>query len=146
MTKRTALPPAIIPFILENLDGFDIALEDDDRIVITPKQGAMVNPNSRAQLASLILENGETRAARPIPLRPKFSYRPFNKNYTPQQAKAFGMSKPRLRVYEVIYAAGADGARYKEIRAKTQIPHGSVQQILNWLRKQKLIIGVPESS
>lgn len=148
--SRVPLPKAIIPFILANLDGFDISIEDGDRIVITPKADAVVAPQSHKTLRAFFDRAGGAQAGRsvapPSPRivqRPKFTYKVEKADYTPKQAKAFGMSKPRLKVYEIIHAAEEKGVGYKTIRQKSELPHGSVQQILHWLRKQKLISGTP---
>lgn len=155
MARKTApLPPDIIPFILANLEGFDIVLEDSERIVITPKDGAEVAPASRSLLTHALTQrehdgDGEGRGLhRPTPLvaRPKFIYRAADKRYTPEQAKRFGLSPQRLKVYELIYTAGTKGIGYKDVRAKSNLPHGSVQQVLHWLRAQKLITGEPETT
>lgn len=149
--KRVPLPTAIIPFILDNLEGFDIALEDGERIVITAKAGVQVRPSSRPLLASLLSSaDGEGHRAAPssprIVMRPKFIYKAKDERYTPEQAKVFGLSKPRLQVYSIVHTAGDEGVGYSTIREKSKLPHGSVMQILHWLRKQRLITGAPETS
>ena len=150
MARKTApLPSAIIPFILANLEGFDVVLEDSERIVITPKDGAEVEPHSRTHLVQALTRtaNGDGHTAAPVMVaRPKFIYRAVDKRYTPEQAKRFGLSPQRLKVYELIYTAGAKGIGYKDVRAKSGLAHGSVQQVLHWLRAQKLITGEPETT
>lgn len=154
-TKRrvTPLPAAIIPFILQNLDGFDIVLEDGERIVITPKNGAVINPQSRTKLVTLLTGTAEpgvpalapkrpAEPARPI-LRPKFIYKATDKKLTPEQAKRFGFSEQRYRVYRVIFES--KGIQAKDVMEATGFPHGTVQQILHWLRHRKLITGEPET-
>lgn len=145
--RRVPLPRDIIPFILENLEGFDVELEDGERIIITPRDDATVRPSSRNHLRATLLNRMPVTAAAPrtAPPRPKFIYRPSHESYTPEQARVFGMSKPRLRIYALIHAAGEAGIGYAELREKSNLPHGSVQQILNWLRKQQLITGTPEA-
>jgi hypothetical protein len=140
--RSIPLPRDIIPFILENLEGFDATIEDGEWIKIVPKGDVVISPRTHVRLTQMV-QRAAQPSALPI-LRPKFSYTIANRDYTPEQAEAFGMSKPRLRVYRVIYEAGAEGAGYKLIRSKSGLPHGSVQQILHWLRKQKLIVGEPE--
>lgn len=140
--NSVAISPVFVKFILENIDGFDMTLEGEDRIVITPKPDARVHPASWKHFEAAISPSRKSTIS--VPLRPKFIYTVNNRDYTPEQAKAFGMSKPRLRVYELIYTAGAEGIGYKAIREKSGLPHGSVMQILHWLRKQKLITGEPE--
>jgi hypothetical protein len=144
--RSIPLPRDIIPFILENLEGFDATIENGEWIKIMPRGDTFITPQSRSRLSHLAHQAAH-QAAHPtaVPvLRPKFSYTIANRDYTPDQAEAFGMSKPRLKVYKTIYEAGGDGAGYKVIRSKSGLPHGSVQQILHWLRKQKLIHGEPE--
>lgn len=149
--KFVPLPPAIIPFILDNLEGFDAVLEDGERIVITPKPNAEMRPASAKHLAVVIEEmhhvqhDGQPRKNRVV-MRPKFNYKVTNPKHTPEEAKRFGLSKPRLAVYEIIHKAAGEGVGYADIREKSKLPHGSVMQILHWLRKQKLVIGTPEST
>ena len=151
--KSTPLPAAIIPFILQNLDGFNVTLEDGERIVITPKVGAQVSPQSRGALADALLHQSEEpvaqhpvgpgRTTAPI-LRPKFIYRVLDKKLNPEQAKRFGFSEQRYTVYRTIFES--KGIQAKDIMEKTGLPHGTVQQILHWLRNRKLITGEPETN
>jgi hypothetical protein len=145
MMSRTPLPPAIIPFILANLDAFDVSLENGERIIITPKDGAVVAPGSPVSV-SLPPAYDRARpflAPKPI-LRPKFIYRVKDRKLTPEQAKKFGFSAPRLAVYQAIWDA-PKGITSKELMARTGLVHGAVQQILHWLRKQNMVKGEPET-
>jgi hypothetical protein len=154
--KVTPLPAAIIPFLLKNLDGFDIALEDSDRIVLTPKDGAGINPESRAYLAAAILQgdghqtpqkSAQVHHAQPAKvksiLRPKLIYRVADKKLTPEQAERFGFTPQRLSVFKVIHESKAVQA--KDIMEKTGLPHGTVQQVLHWLRDRKIVTAEPET-
>lgn len=154
--KKLPLPTAIIPFILQNLQGFEVSLEDGERIVIVPRANAQVVPGSRPHLAAALnlpvdRPNGRAKAdqVQPPPTRvtqrPKFIYRAKNAKYAPDQARAFGLSKPRLLIYTLVHQAGATGIGYAGLREKSKLPHGSVMQILHWLRKQRLITGTPET-
>lgn len=154
--NRVPLPSAIIPFLLGNLEGFDVWLEEGERIVLTAKAGVEVNPASRAHLTSLLSDRPSGSVVKPVvaapPLRPtptqrpKFTYKAKDQRYTPAQAKRFGLSKPRLLVYEIIHAAGDEGTTYAAIKDQSKLIHGSVMQVLHWLRKQKLITGAPEKT
>jgi hypothetical protein len=141
--RATPLPSAIIPFILNNLDGFDVLLEDGERIVITPKEGALVSPSSQKYIKRTILERSPLREGGSPRLR--FTYHPTNTQHTPEEARRFGLSAPRLAIYTLIYTAGETGADYKLLREKSKLTHGSVQQVLHWLRKQKLITAKPKT-
>jgi hypothetical protein len=44
------------------------------------------------------------------------------------------LSETRLKVLKVIHKAGKKPLRAKDIMKKTNLPHGSIQQTLNWLR------------
>lgn len=154
--SSTTLPAAIIPFILANIDGFDITLEGSERIVLTPKKGATINPETAGQLATAVLQGSVApRADGRVPavkvsapprsiLRPKFIYRVADKKLTPDTAKKYGWTPPRVAVYKVIFEH-PKGVQSKTVMEKTGLQHGSVQQILNWLRKQELIVGEPET-
>lgn len=153
MTKKIVpLPAAIIPFLLASIEGFDIMLEDGERIVLVPKPTAEITPAAREQLTALITKAGNGSAVELTPTivppratatapRLRFIYKVKDKRYTPEQAKAFGLSKPRLLIYTLVYAAGDAGTGYASIREKSKLAHGTVMQILHWLRKQNLIIG-----
>ncbi len=142
MAKSIPLPKEMIPFILKNIERFDAALEEG-AIVITPKDGLQVSKVARDTMRSMTRVDGHSARTTAL-LRPKFIYSVKNKAYTPQTAQDFNMSKPRLRVYELVYGAGDKGIGYKLIRDKSGLQHGSVMQVLHWLRKQNLIVGKPE--
>jgi hypothetical protein len=143
--KVVPLPAAIIPFILANVEGFDVVLEDSERIIITPKTDAQINPSSVNQLAEAIASSSRAPAPAPraIVMRPKFTYKVKDRRYTPEQAKVFGLSKPRLLVYTIIHEH-EKGVGYATIRETSKLVHGSVMQILHWLKKQNLITGEPQ--
>lgn len=149
MVKNSVpLPREIIPFILENLEGFDVQLEEGERIVITPKADAEVRPSSRTHLLSALEHTSEAAGGYKAPprvvVRPKFIYHAKDRRKSPEEARAFGLSKPRLLVYTIVYNGGEEGVGYQAVRTKSKLPHGSVMQILHWLRKQGLITGAPE--
>jgi hypothetical protein len=77
-------------------------------------------------------------------LRPRFIYKVTNRKLTPEQAQLFGFSPQRLLVFRTIFDA-PKGLQAKDVMEKTGLPHGTVQQILHWLRKRKLVIGEPET-
>ena len=54
-------------------------------------------------------------------------------------SKVEGISETRLRVLAAIHKAGKSGLLAKQIIKATRLPHGSVQQTLNWLRAQSLV-------
>ncbi len=136
-SKSIPLSREILSYILKNVDEFDALLDEEERIILTAKEGAHITLPTRVPVTG---QSVRTMA----PLRPKFIYSVKRREYGPEQAKAFGMSKPRLRVYEIVYAAGTAGVGYKAVRDQSGLQHGSVMQILHWLRKQDLIIGIPE--
>ncbi len=141
--KRTPFPRAIIPFILANVEGFDAYL-DGDRIVIAPRNGAVIKHASR--FAILPTETVTPALPKPI-LRPKFFYRAEDRAKTPELAKRMGFSDQRLKVYTVIFGTkDPRGVQSKDVMERTGLPHGTVQQILHWLRKQQWITGEPTDS
>ena len=134
---RKPLPKEIIPFILANLDGFD-AYMYGERIIIEPKAGAVIrNPPEGVVIPPTV-------PPKPI-LRPKFFYRVVDRALTPELARRMGFSEQRLLVYSTIcQAKDPRGIQAKDVMDLTGLPHGTVQQILHWLRKQKLVNGEPE--
>jgi hypothetical protein len=48
------------------------------------------------------------------------------------------LSETRLKVLKALQASGKRGLRAKQIMRKAGLPHGSVQQTLNWLRHHKV--------
>ena len=135
---RIALPTAL-SLILANLDKFEAHL-DEGRIVIAPKTGVKITPVASLPDSASPLEG----KPKPI-LRPKFFYRVVDRALTPELAKRMGFSDQRLKVYLTIYGAkDARGIQAKDVMDSTGLPHGTVQQILHWLRKQKLVVGEPE--
>jgi MarR family protein len=49
------------------------------------------------------------------------------------------ISPTRMKVLKAIHRAGKKGVRARDIMDRTKLPHGSVQQTLNWLRAQNLV-------
>ena len=134
---RKPLPREIIPFILANLDGFD-AYMYGERIIIEPKAGAVIRNPPEGVVAP-------PTAPKSI-LRPKFFYRVVDRALTPELAKRMGFSEQRLLVYTTIFTTkDPRGVQSKDVMDTTGLPHGTVQQILHWLRKQGLVSGEPET-
>jgi len=127
-----ALPEQLIPFIIENIAHFQAIIEDGERIVISIKPGAQMKIPASADRVT----HGTP------PPRPKFAYTVKDRKNTPALAKRFGFSEPRLRVYKAIFNADPiRGIQSKDILRVTKLPHGSVQQILHWLRSREMITG-----
>lgn len=141
LMSRRAIPisPPIISFILENIEGFDVMLEEGERIVITPKEHALVKPTSRNHLRDLL----NSRSSATPALRPKLIYCIVDSQLTPERLKKSGMSVPRLAVYGAIFHAGEKGIDNKTIREKTKLSPGNLSGVLFWLQRQKLIIAKP---
>jgi hypothetical protein len=65
-------------------------------------------------------------------------YRPtkVNARVNPEKLE---LSDTRKKVFKVVQRAGRKGIRSKQILTRTKLPHGSVQQTLNWLRAHNLV-------
>lgn len=50
-----------------------------------------------------------------------------------------GLSPTRAKVLKTIHAKGKAGILARQIRKEAKLPHGSVQQNLNWLRAHKFV-------
>ncbi len=132
------LPESFIPFILEHIDEFEARVEGES-IVLALKPDA--HGNGKGRLATMV---SAAPAALAPQVRPKFVYTVIDRKLTPEQAGRYGFSEQRLKVYSAIYAE-KEGIQSKELLTKTELPHGTVQQILHWLRDHKLISGEPTS-
>lgn len=152
------LPEAFLPVLAGNADQFIVRMEGE-QIILTPKKpGAKVglykgpdrrangHPKTFAKAERMAAERAkkETRdkaasiLATQATVRPKFCYHAKDKRMTPDTAGRYGLSPTRLRVYRAIYGA-KKGLLAKDIMTKLKMPHGSVQQTLNWLRNQRLV-------
>jgi hypothetical protein len=130
------LPEAFIPFIIEHLDMFEARIEGET-IVIGIKDGGQLPP---------LPANGHKRTTPSVPPpRPKFIYSIEDRKLDPATAKRYGFSEQRLKVYQAIYDS-PKGIQAADVLTKTGLPHGTVQQILHWLRTRKLVKGMPESA
>lgn len=129
-TERTTLPKSFIAFILEHLDEFEARVEGDS-IVVTFEDGRAL-PKTPKQAPALSPQE-----------RPRFVYRVTDKAMTPEKVERF-FSEQRLKVYEEVYLSRT-GILAKELITKTKLPHGTVQQILSWLRSRKFVEATPEA-
>jgi DNA-binding transcriptional ArsR family regulator len=50
------------------------------------------------------------------------------------------LSETRRKVLRTVHQAGERGLLARQIGKRAKLPHGSVQQTLNWLRSQKLVV------
>lgn len=73
-------------------------------------------------------EGGQTRGAR--------RYRYFTKLHHKSDPAKLELSETRLKVLKAVHAEGKTGTLAKQVMKKTKLPHGSIQQTLNWLRAQ----------
>lgn len=137
------LPEAFLPVLAGNADQFIVRMEGE-QIILTPKKpgakiGLYKGPDRRGKLSK---KETRDKAAHILTaqatVRPKFCYHAKDKRMTPDTAGRYGLSPTRLRVYRAIYGA-KKGLLAKDIMTKLKMPHGSVQQTLNWLRNQRLV-------
>lgn len=137
------LPEAFLPVLAGNADQFIVRMEGE-QIILTPKKpGAKVGPyKGPDRRGKLSKKETRDKAAQILTVqatvRPKFCYHAKDKRMTPDTAGRYGLSPTRLRVYRAIYGA-KKGLLAKDIMTKLKMPHGSVQQTLNWLRNQRLV-------
>lgn len=90
-------------------------------------------------------EDSTTPAAAPIRTlraqvtRPRFVYHCADRRVRP------ALTPVRGKVYDALKAS-PKGLVYSDLRKKTKLVHGSVQQTLNWLRNHKYVVAeVPKS-
>lgn len=50
-----------------------------------------------------------------------------------------GLAPTRAKVYKALKSSGDDGLTARQLKSVCRLPHGSVQQTLNWLRTHKLV-------
>lgn len=127
--QDTLLPQSFITFIIEHLDLFQARVVGDS-IVVDMKPAA--EGQRRPTLTSV-----------PAPPRIiQYRYKAAEQTLTPELAKRYGFSDQRLKVYTAIYNAPL-GIVSKEILTQTGLPHGTVSQILNWLREREMVVAEP---
>lgn len=49
------------------------------------------------------------------------------------------LSEARLKVLKAVHSAGREGVLSKAVMKRTKLPHGSIQQTLNWLRAHEYV-------
>lgn len=142
VTLPTEVPASFLPFIAAS-GAFKVS-QENGRIILEPKTGPLPAHNgngktARTTQAKALAAPVENKAALD---RARMFYRPADKRLTPEKAKAYGMSATRLKVYRTVYMHANKGqVLARDVMTKTKLPHGSVQQTLNWLRSQRLVKG-----
>lgn len=143
--QSVVLPEAFLPVLAGNADKFIVRMEGE-RIIFEPKVegakiGAYAGPDRRA--GKLSKKETRDKAAKILTaqatVRPKFCYHAKDKRMTPENAAKYGLSTTRLKVYKAIYSGSKKGLLAKDIMKRCNLPHGSVQQTLNWLRNHRLV-------
>lgn len=139
-TKEPAalLPTSFIPVILNNLHLFEARVEGNSIIISVKEDGSVQVPQERR-----VAKVSPTFPTLQPPRAVRFMYRVVDKKITPESAARYGFSEQRLKVYRAIHSAGVTGVQSKDILTKTGLPHGTVQQILHWLRERQLVLGAP---
>lgn len=110
--------------------------------VRTTSRKAAVQPQATAQEHA----NGNGHAAEAAPAtEPVVAGRGFKRaRYTSAlhhkaNPNKLELSPTRLKVLRTIHKTGKSGLVAKQIMTKARLPHGSVQQTLNWLRAHDLV-------
>lgn len=129
------LPQAFVPF-LGQVDGYRVTVMPTGEIVLTPPTAVKVGQNGHGRVPQLATQHAQD--ARQRVDRARLKYLVADKRLTPQRAETFGMSRTRLKVYKVIYKHKT-GLLARDLMKQTGLPHGSIQQTLNWLRGHKLV-------
>jgi len=139
-TKKDAaipLPDAVKALLVQHLDHFDATLEGE-HIILSFKEES---PASTMLPLSSRPTNGRTPR---VVDRPKFTYRAVDRTLTLPQAQKY-LSEQRYLVYQAVYGA-PKGIQTKDLIERTGLPNGTVQQVLHWLKKQKMVTGEPETT
>lgn len=141
--KGIQLPEAFMPMLAGNPDGF-IARMEGQKLIFEPKPKANHGSGNREKPHTTVqARNGRKGAAgaesQTAPAgRPSFLYTVKDRRLSLEQAKRYGLSPTRLKVLQAVYKAKR-GLQAREIMTKCNLPHGSVQQTLHWLRSHQMI-------
>lgn len=140
--SSVVLPASFQSMLAGDPSNFIVRMEGE-RVILEPKGAKPYNgPDRRKGNGAAKPSKKETanRAAAILTeaVRPKFRYSAKDKRMTPESAAKYGLSPTRLKVYKTIYGAKT-GLLAKDIMAKCKLPHGSVQQTLNWLRNHRFV-------
>lgn len=101
--------------------------------ILVPAVRAQPRRNGKSA-AALVPVNG-SRASEPVtPARGFVRARYFSTLHHKAKVEKAGLSPTRERVLRVIHESGHAGVIAREIKRRAKLPHGSVQQTLNWLR------------
>lgn len=137
MTKRNPtvqIPDAFLPF-LGSSDSF-IAKMEGRKLILEPR--VIPGAAKRAQTP------GPVKPVQPVE-REQYRYSARDRRMTPEQAEKYGMSATRLKVFRAIYKSKS-GLLARDIMKQCKLPHGSVQQTLNWLRNHRFVTHSVESN
>lgn len=63
----------------------------------------------------------------------------FTKVHHKSNLEKLPLSPTRLKALKAVHEAGKAGLRAKDIMKRAKLPHGSVQQTMNWLRAHQLV-------
>lgn len=129
---RIEIPKAFVPFVGQ-AGNYKVSITKEGDIILSPKEPTTNGHGSRMPLAT-----AHTTQARTNIERARLRYTVADKRLTPKRAEVFGMSKTRLKVYKALYSH-KKGLLARDVMEQAKLPHGSVQQTLNWLRSHKLV-------
>lgn len=135
-SSSVQMPQAFVPFISHPGD-YQVTVDKDGGIHMVPKApGPQGNGTSNGHGKGLQTAHSADAGAKIDKARLRYAV--ADKRLTPARAETFGMSKTRLKVYRVIYKHKT-GLLARDLMKQTGLPHGSIQQTLNWLRGHKLV-------
>lgn len=99
-------------------------------VVTTPRRRSTDTQDTPVQAAQVPVKT--IRSAEPV-IRPRYVYAVKDRRVRPE------LSPIRARVYDALRAAPS-GLVSAELKFRTKLVHGSIQQTLNWLRAKKLVV------
>ncbi len=136
MSKQTLpveMPAAFLPLLAKS-GAFKVS-QQGDRIILEPVQS---NGNGHKAVKMVPKPAQDAPGTQE---KAHLKYYPADRRVKPESLEKFGMSPTRLKVYKVIYRNAKRGLLARDIMTKTELPHGSVQQTLHWLREHKMVKG-----
>lgn len=135
-SQSQQMPQAFVPFIGHPGD-YQVTVNKDGSVLMVPQKAQGKQPHNGNGNG---LQTAHAADARQKIDKARLRYAVADKRLTPARAKTFGMSTTRLKVYKSIYKCKT-GCLARDLMVQTKLPHGSIQQTLNWLRNQKLVVG-----
>lgn len=106
---------------------------EDTTFILVPVKSIRSNGQVVTRQAAPAAPQRTITSPRPVVSRPRFRYQVVDRRRTYPE-----LSARRAQVYNALLKS-PNGLVYKDLKTRTHLVHGTIQQTLNWLRNAKLV-------